>query len=520
MLNGLSTNRWCHPSASCIAAAGKQFIVRYYSRTTSMKEKVLRPEEARQLAVAGIDLAVVYQDRGRAESDFGADRGELDARTALEQAANVGQPPGSAIYFAVDVDFSKVQIRKFVLPYFGAIKRVFAQETSLYTIGVYGSGLTCRLLEEAANLITYTWLAEATGWRESATYANWAMKQQVNHASLCGLGPSWEHCDAKPEFGQFRPLGSSPLSGSAVDRVVGDELPVKLLSMPNAGAPTVLGLLPYGTPLKILGEAGHKWVRVALALGDGKVSGYLKAASLKKRSPDTDLLDALVLPEIPAVHLAQDNRAAARANAGAHAYPLGELRLPFRDPDASSAAKAAALQSIADWMNVEHSPRYLPTGPTYCNVYAADYCFLARVYLPRVWWNARALIAFTRGENPPPVYGRTLKEMRADDLHDWLLDFGPQFGWRRTADLTAMQATVNAGGVGVICADREAEGRSGHITLVVPELAGRHAVRDADGTVQQPLQSQAGKRNRRYGNAGSDWWLGQQFRSFVMFIHA
>lgn len=109
--------------------------------------------------------------------------------------------------------------------------------------------------------------------------------------------------------------------------------------------------------------------------------------------------------------------------------------------------------------------------------------------------------------------------MRADDLYRWLIDFGAMFGWRRVADATALQRAANVGGVGVICADRHDEGRSGHITVVVPETASSKALRDAAGNVTQPLQSQAGSRNRRYGSAGTDWWLGSQFVGHVMFVH-
>lgn len=61
---------------------------------------------------------------------------------------------------------------------------------------------------------------------------------------------------------------------------------------------------------------------------------------------------------------------------------------------AGAAAKCADLRAIGDWLAVEESKRYLSgEGKTYCNVYAADYCYLAGVYLPRVWCNPKALAA-------------------------------------------------------------------------------------------------------------------------------
>ena len=65
-----------------------------------------------------------------------------------------------------------------------------------------------------------------------------------------------------------------------------------------------------------------------------------------------------------------------------------------------------------------------------------------------------------------------------------------------------------------------AEGRAGHITVVVPEDATHRAERDADGNVAQPLQSQAGAKNFRFGSAGKSWWLGAEFRDRGFFVHA
>ena len=521
MLKGLSTNRWCDVAAPCLAAAGQQFVVRYYSRTTAMREKVVRRSEALQIAAAGLDLAVVYQDRGREEADFSAARGELDAQSALQHAAQLGQPPGSAIYFAVDADFSKTQIQRNVLPYFQAVNEVFNRDGDRYAIGVYGSGLTCRLLKAAPDLVSYTWLAEATGWRESTGYGDWDVKQHVNTAALCELGSAWEACDGKPDFGQFRVLGSTTDKRRKGLWVVRDP-EVRLREMPRDDARPVFGALPHATPIKVLGEAGYGWVLASVTLDEGELTGYVAASDLEKPSGPLWNLAPLSVPVLPEAHLARNKRSARRDNAGAHPYPLGESKLPLRDPSAPPAERSQALTRLADWMDVENSARYLPDatkGATYCNVYAADYCFLAQVYLPRVWWTDKAVAAFLRGLTPPVVYDHTVDELRADDLHDWLRDYGPQFGWRRALDLTSMQGAVNDGAVGIICTDREGEGRSGHITVVVPEVPGHSARRTADGTVLQPLQSQAGSRNRRYGSSGDDWWLGARFKSFVMYLH-
>lgn len=150
MLEGISTNRLCDTSATCLAAGGKSFVFRYYSRTTTQPEKQLRPKEAAEIARAGLQIAVVYQDRARLTDDFSLARGQVDGSSAFASAGQVGQPAGSAIYFAVDVDFNSAQINQFVLPYFRGVRTALDGASggiSHYRMGVYGSGLTCRLLK-------------------------------------------------------------------------------------------------------------------------------------------------------------------------------------------------------------------------------------------------------------------------------------------------------------------------------------------------------------------------------------
>jgi hypothetical protein len=49
----------------------------------------------------------------------------------------------------------------------------------------------------------------------------------------------------------------------------------------------------------------------------------------------------------------------------------------------------ASLGEVIDYIATDKPAhkRYQPRdGLTFCNIYAHDYCFLAGVYLPRVWW--------------------------------------------------------------------------------------------------------------------------------------
>jgi glycoside hydrolase-like protein len=521
-MQGLSTNRRCEASASCLFDAGRRFVVRYHSRTTAQAEKRLHPREAAELARAGLDIACVYQDHARELEDFGAQRGEQDAVSALTYAGQVGQPPGSAVYFAVDSDFSAAQIRFAVVPYFQSVGRVFARAgggTRYLEIGVYGSGLTCHLIGQLP-FVRFTWLAGSTGWRESSTFGGWHLKQHVNGGqALCALDTHYEDCESTPAFGQFKPVGFDVLAGRGEQRVVtagGGHL----RHLPSTQFNQPITLLPQGHAGRVLGQSGDGWLRVRTSLGGSDVIGHVAASRLE--AVGTPLNDAppVAAAALPIAHLRQNNPNANRRTTSGRAFPIGELPRPARDSAASAAVRVGQLQALADWLGVESSQRYARTPTqTFCNVYAADYCHLADAYLPRVWWTDSALLRIGAGEQVPVLYGDTVREMRADDLFAWLCDIGPRFGWRRVFDATALQDAANAGGVGLICADRAAEGRPGHVTVVVPEDAAHHAARDADGHVTQPLQSQAGAVNRRFGSVGDHWWMGSEFRDRGFFTH-
>lgn len=55
-----------------------------------------------------------------------------------------------------------------------------------YSVGVYGSGLTCDTLFKAG-LVQHTWLAMSSGYLGSKTYTSWNIKQSLDK-DLFGIG--------------------------------------------------------------------------------------------------------------------------------------------------------------------------------------------------------------------------------------------------------------------------------------------------------------------------------------------
>jgi hypothetical protein len=205
----------------------------------------------------------------------------------------------------------------------------------------------------------------------------------------------------------------------------------------------------------------------------------------------------------------------------AWAFALNEAGQPTRNLTDSAANKAKSLTEMVKWLDVENPNhlRYqrLPSS-TFCNIYAYDYCFLGGVFLPRVWWTGSSLIELATGKKVAPVYNKTVHELNANSLFNWLKEFGATFGWKRTASLDEMQNAANNGKIALICAANKIANKSGHIVAVVPETNSQKAERNG-GIVVKPLQSQAGGTNHQYQT--DLWWvrLASTFREHGFWIN-
>jgi hypothetical protein len=287
--------------------------------------------------------------------------------------------------------------------------------------------------------------------------------------------------------------------------------------------------LPKGHPVLVMPDAPRKgFVRIETSLKGALIKGWVWADFLTP-APAAPVAAALAVetapaaePGLPAVRLPLKAGTVIRRSAPANAGSLNEAGQPGRDGTAPEQLRDQ-IAAIVDWLAVDDPAheRYQPhDGLTFCNIYAHDFCTLAGVYLPRVWWSQAAIVTLTKGVQVEPRYGATIDEQRANDLFRWLRDFGIQFGWRQTGSVTKLQLAANSGGLGVIVARRKEDGRSGHIVMVVPELEKKRAVWSADGEVVSPVQSQAGSVNFRYGTGKAGWWQDDRFAEFAFWIHA
>ena len=79
------------------------FVARYYRKPDS-RWPTLTAVEAKRLSGLGLKIVTVWESHSHDPRYFSFGSGYYDAMSAHRQAQAVGQPPGSAIYFAVDFD--------------------------------------------------------------------------------------------------------------------------------------------------------------------------------------------------------------------------------------------------------------------------------------------------------------------------------------------------------------------------------------------------------------------------------
>ena len=207
MKKGVSTNHNVTTWVNCLKQQGVDCVFRYYSTTTTQPQKRLTSKEAEAISSAGLQIGVVYEDDPTSISYFSQGRGHQDGANAYHAARGLLQPASSCIYFAVDYDAAPQHIAGSILDYFKGVNQGMKDAgggLKNYAIGVYGSGAVCDFLKSHCPFVTYSWLAESTGWLGSKTYNAWNVDQAVANAPLCGFAiDDYEENQVQDDFGGF-----------------------------------------------------------------------------------------------------------------------------------------------------------------------------------------------------------------------------------------------------------------------------------------------------------------------------
>ena len=196
-----------------------QFVARYY-RDPASRWPALTPNEVRRLSALGLKIVTVWEWHSSDPAYFSYATGYNDALSAARQARTVGQPPGSAIYFAVDFNARGAALYQ-VDQYFGGINAGLAAAGGgrpEYKVGVYGSGAVCASVR-GAGLAQYAWLSGSSAWDGTASYSAWNIRQAAQGARFSNLSFSHDANEARNDYGGFQ-LGDYANAASAASAVV------------------------------------------------------------------------------------------------------------------------------------------------------------------------------------------------------------------------------------------------------------------------------------------------------------
>jgi peptidoglycan hydrolase-like protein with peptidoglycan-binding domain len=206
---------------------------------TKQWSKTLAPDEVRVLHDAGLSIFSIWESNPTHAEYFSYARGVSDAQIACTEAKFIGQPKGSAIYFAVDCDTRDIHP---MIEYFRGVHSAMHPD---YKVGVYGSYHVLVALSESQTPPDFYYQTYA--WSNGRLFPKANLYQYENDVSLFGLEVDkdalFSAIGAWPEVSIQRPQSRPALQQGMTGQDVQD-LQVDLL---------YLGYRIVGTPDGIFG---------------------------------------------------------------------------------------------------------------------------------------------------------------------------------------------------------------------------------------------------------------------------
>lgn len=164
-------------AAKALAASGYRFAARYLVPANYAWKRLTRSKAA-AIAGAGLMVVSVYETTANRPAG-GAANGRADGASARAEAELIGQPAGSAIYFAVDYDAQPGDYDAIE-----AYLKAAAAQLPNYTVGVYGS---YAVIEEMARRGACRHFWQTYAWSRGNKSARANIYQYSNEVRLAGM---------------------------------------------------------------------------------------------------------------------------------------------------------------------------------------------------------------------------------------------------------------------------------------------------------------------------------------------
>ncbi|HEX7022957.1 MAG TPA: glycoside hydrolase domain-containing protein [Trueperaceae bacterium] len=173
----------------CLKQRGVSFVVRYLS-LPQYDWKVLDYPEAVAISQAGLNIVTVFQARNTKIEDFDAEA-KRDGAAAFRAAQAAGQPPNTAIYFAVDMNAEERDLGQLAT----YLRTVAEAVAPYYIAGVYGEYEVCEYVL-AQGIVRYAWQTYA--WSGGKLLEGVRLYQFRNGANWCGFSNDLDYAYDDP----------------------------------------------------------------------------------------------------------------------------------------------------------------------------------------------------------------------------------------------------------------------------------------------------------------------------------
>jgi LysM repeat protein len=169
-----------------LKAAGVTHVGRYLGPESSWK--ALLKNEVDAIKKAGLQVVSIFETNPTRASYFSKAKGTSDAQDASNYAKVIGQPKGTAIYFAVDYDAQPGDMAT-IKAYFDGVKSAMKD----YKVGVYGSYDVVTALK---GKVGFYWQTYA--WSEGKVADHIHIHQYKNGQRLAGIEVDFDEVLKEP----------------------------------------------------------------------------------------------------------------------------------------------------------------------------------------------------------------------------------------------------------------------------------------------------------------------------------
>jgi hypothetical protein len=152
------STRLTSTTAPALKAAGIVAVGRYLGFKNHVWSKTLTPDELKAIHAVGLSVFLIWESNPTTVGYFSYSQGVSDAKSALDEAAYLGSPSSTAIYFTVDFDAQASDMAA-IIKYFNGVRDGL---TGHYLVGAYGSYRVLQALNASAYapakyFQTYAW---------------------------------------------------------------------------------------------------------------------------------------------------------------------------------------------------------------------------------------------------------------------------------------------------------------------------------------------------------------------------